>query len=34
MRAIHTYVGYTKVIIDYWDIRLSVTISSISETVR
>ena len=34
MRAVYTYVRCTKVITDYWDIRLSVTISFTSKTVR
>ena len=34
MRAIYTYIECTKVITDYWDIRLPVTISFISETVK
>ena len=34
MRAIYTYIGCTKVITDYWDIRLPVTTSFISETVK
>jgi len=34
MKAICTYVEYTKVTTDYYDIRLLVTISFISETTK